>query len=58
MATVKVVKKNGEPVAASVSVSRGGSRMGPRNGTGPRARAGLCPRVSASDQVALACRRR
>ena len=54
MARVSVVKKNGNPVAASISNARPvrGRRIGPRNGTGPRARVGLCPNVTAADQIA------
>ena len=57
MARVAVVKKEGKPVAASVSNTtvrgpRDGSRMGSRNGTGPRARMGLCPNITAAEQIA------
>ena len=55
MAKVTVVKKDNKPVAASISSTRvvpTGSRRGPRNGTGPRARMGLCPNINAADQIA------
>ncbi len=49
MARVAVVKKDGKPVAASVSNT---TVRGPRNGTGPRARMGLCPNITAAEQIA------
>ena len=58
MARVAVIKKDSKPVVAKVTTGGRGMGRGPRNGTGPRARVGVCPRVSASDQIALACRRR
>ena len=50
MARVAIVKKDDKPVAAKVTVGRGMGR-GPRDGTGPRAQAGLCPRTNAIDQI-------
>ena len=47
MARVTVVKKDGKPVAAKVT----SVRRGPRNGTGPRARAGLCSGIDALSQI-------
>ena len=48
MARVSVVKKNGKPVAASVST--GNTRRPMRSRV--RARAGLCPGVNAISQIA------
>ena len=55
MARVAVIKKDDKPVVAKVTTNR--PRRGRRDGTGPRARAGLCPNNSAIEQIASACRK-
>ena len=52
-----MIKKDDKPLAVRVaSNTRVGRGMGPRNGTGPRARAGLCSGPTAAGQIA-ACGR-